>query len=109
VVVAGRTVTRFVALAQARLTRPWRDLQKQTKATLELSLKRKALVLSEAPSRSGERRSPKRERVGALVCCSCFSPSEEAHLWTRGGLAQARRARLSECAKTSQGLCRDLA
>ncbi|QCE11623.1 hypothetical protein DEO72_LG10g2858 [Vigna unguiculata] len=56
----------------------------------------KALVLSEAPSRSGERRSPKRARVRALACCSCFSPSEEPHLWARGCLAQARRARLSE-------------
>jgi len=27
--------------------------------------------------------------------CSC-SPGEEPHLWARGGLAQARRARLSE-------------
>ncbi|QCD79500.1 hypothetical protein DEO72_LG1g3142 [Vigna unguiculata] len=56
----------------------------------------KTLVLSEAPSRLGERRSPKRVRVRALACCSCFSPGEELHLWARGCLAQARRARLSE-------------
>ncbi|QCD90368.1 hypothetical protein DEO72_LG4g1323 [Vigna unguiculata] len=56
----------------------------------------KAFVLSEAPFRSGERRSPKRAHVRALACCSCFSPGEEPHLWARGCLAQARRARLSE-------------
>ncbi|QCE13652.1 hypothetical protein DEO72_LG11g647 [Vigna unguiculata] len=89
---------------------PRRDVQKQTRVTLELSLKRRALVLSEALSRSGDRRSPKRERVEALVCNCCLSPGEEPHLWARGGLAQARRARLSEHAKNlSGGLYRCLA
>jgi len=64
-----------------------RDLQKQTRVTFELSLMRRALVLSEAPSRSGERCSLKRERVGVLVCCCCPSPGEEPHLWARVGLS----------------------
>ncbi|QCE11091.1 hypothetical protein DEO72_LG10g2324 [Vigna unguiculata] len=52
-------------LAQARLTRTDQG------DTHELPLRRSALVLSEALSRSGERRSPKREGVKALGCrCS---------------------------------------
>ncbi|QCD79394.1 hypothetical protein DEO72_LG1g3034 [Vigna unguiculata] len=71
VVVAWRTMARPVTLAQARLTRLG-----ETCRSKKCSLKR--------------------ERVGALVCCCCLSPSEEPHLWARGGLTQARRARLSE-------------
>ncbi|QCD94567.1 hypothetical protein DEO72_LG5g2651 [Vigna unguiculata] len=78
---------------------PRRDLQKQARFTFELSLRRRSLVLSEVLSHSDKRRLPKRERVGALVCCCSLSPGEEPHLWTRGGLAQARRARLSERSK----------
>jgi len=79
-------------------------VQKQARVTLELLLRQRALVLSEALSRSGERRSPKRERVEAMVCCCYFSPSEEPNVWARGGLAQARRARLSKHAKNLPGL-----
>jgi len=60
------------------------------RVTLELSLRRRALVLSEALSHSGERRSPKQEYVEAFMCCCNLSPGEEPHLWARGGLAQAR-------------------
>ena len=82
---------------------PRQDVQKQARVILELSLRRRALVLSEAPSRSGERRSLKRERMEAMVCCCYLSPGEEHHLWAKGGLTQVRRARLSECAKNLSG------
>ena len=82
---------------------PRRDLQKQARITLKLSLRRRAIVLSEVLSRSSERRSPKRERVGTLVCCRSLSPGNEPHLWAMGGLAQARGACLSECAKNLPG------
>ena len=71
-------------LAQARLAEAGQGY------THELSLRRRALVLSEVLSRSGERRSPKREGVEALGCRCSFSPGEEPHLWARGGLAQVR-------------------
>jgi len=78
---------------------PRRDLQKPARVILELSLRRRALVLSEALSRSGERRLPKWGCVGALVCCYSLIPGEEPHFWAMGDLARARMARLSECAK----------
>ena len=55
---------------------PRRDLQKQARSILKLSLRRRTLVLSEVLYRSSERRSPKRERVGALACCCSLSPDE---------------------------------
>ncbi|QCD86162.1 hypothetical protein DEO72_LG3g683 [Vigna unguiculata] len=82
VAVARRTVARSDTLAQASLSR--------------LSATCRSRLGSHSNSRSGERRSLKRERVGALVCCSSLSLGEELHLWVRSGLAQARRARLSE-------------
>ncbi|QCD92700.1 hypothetical protein DEO72_LG5g768 [Vigna unguiculata] len=65
--VAGRKVTRPDILPQAtqsRLSETCRNGSELALA-LELSLKRRALVLSETPSRSGERGLPKRGRVGA--------------------------------------------
>ena len=44
---------------------PRRDLQNQARFTLELSLRQRALILSEVLSRSRERRTPKRERMEA--------------------------------------------
>jgi len=70
-------------LAQARLVGADQGMH-------ELSLRRRALVLSEPLSRSGERCSPKREGVEALGCHCSFSPGEEPQLWARSGLAQAR-------------------
>ena len=48
------------------------------------------LSLSEVLSRSGERRSPKRERVGAQGVSLQCSLSEGPNLWARSGVAQAR-------------------
>ena len=90
-------------LAQARLTGTDQG------DTHELSLRRSAIVLSEALSRSGERRSPKREGVKALGCrCSL---AQARNLTFGRGIVSLRRgrARLSECARIPQGLCRGLA
>jgi len=61
--VAGRIVTRSDVLAQANLTCLGETCRNKPSFTLEFSLKQRALVLSEVPSRSGERGSPKRERM----------------------------------------------
>jgi len=68
--VAGRTIMRPDVLAQAtqsRLSETCRNKSEPRRPSLvlELSLRRRALVLSEAPSRESERGSPKRGRVGA--------------------------------------------
>ena len=64
-VVVGRTVMRSDIFAQASLSRLGETSRNMPRFILELSLRRRALVLSEVLSRSGERGSPKRERVGA--------------------------------------------
>jgi len=66
VAVARRTVARSDTLAQASLS--------------HLSATCRSRLGSHSDSRSGERRSPKRERVRALVCCSSLSPGEQPHL-----------------------------
>ena len=63
--VAGRTVTRFDVLAQASLSCLGETCRNRPRFALKLSLRRRVLVLSEELSCSGERGSPKRERVGA--------------------------------------------
>ncbi|QCD83287.1 hypothetical protein DEO72_LG2g3631 [Vigna unguiculata] len=90
-------------LAQARLTGTYQG------DTHELSLRRSALFLSEALSRSSERRSPKREGVKALGC-RCNLAQARNLTFGRGVISLRRgRARLSECARISQGLCHGLA
>jgi len=63
VAVAGRTVARSVIFSQASLSHLGETCRNRLKFTLELSLRRRALVLSEALPRSGERDSSKRECV----------------------------------------------
>jgi len=57
--------------------------------------------LSEVTSRSSERGSPKRERVGTLARCCSLSPGEKPHLWARGGLAHCwpKRERVGTLAR----------
>jgi len=64
-VVAGRTVTRSDAFAQASLSHLGKTNRNTPRFILDLSLKRRALILSEVLSRSSERGSPKRELLGA--------------------------------------------
>jgi len=64
-VVAGRTMVRPNVLAQAAQSHLGETCRNRSKLALELSLRWRALVLSEVLSRSGERGSPKRGRVGA--------------------------------------------
>jgi len=64
-VVAGRIVAKPDVFAQATLSRLGETCRNRSKLAFELSFKQRALVLSEVLSRSGERGSPKRERVGA--------------------------------------------
>jgi len=83
-------------LAQASLSRLGENSRNWPKLLLELSLRRRAFVLSEEESRSNERVSPKRELV--VSCCSSLgcSSGKRPHLWTKSSLAQARRSRPSE-------------
>jgi len=61
----GRTVARPDVLAQTTQSRQGETCRNRSELALDLSLKQRALILSETPSRSGERGSPKRGRVGA--------------------------------------------
>ncbi|QCE11220.1 hypothetical protein DEO72_LG10g2453 [Vigna unguiculata] len=63
--VAGRTVARPDVFAQANLSRLGETCRNRARFALELSLKRRALVLSKELSCSGERGSPKQERMRA--------------------------------------------
>jgi len=63
VAVTGRTMARSVVFAQASLSRLGETRRNRPRFTLELSLRRRALVLSEVLPRLGEKGSPKRERV----------------------------------------------
>jgi len=65
IVVVGRTVARSDVIVQAGLSRLGETCRNRPRFALELSLKRRALVLSEVLSRSSERGSPKREHMGA--------------------------------------------
>ena len=74
----------------------------------EPSLKRRALVLSEALSRSGESHSPKRGGVKALGRYCGLAQARDLS-FRRGVISLKRgRARLSEPARTPS-TCRDLA
>jgi len=59
------TVARTDILAQANWSRLGKNNRSWPKFLLELSLRRRAFVLSEVSSRLGERGSPKREFVRA--------------------------------------------
>jgi len=58
-------MVRLDVLAQVTQSRLGETCRNRSKLVLELSLRRRALVLSEVSSRSGERGSPQRGRVGA--------------------------------------------
>jgi len=62
---AGRIVARTDTLAQASLSRLRETSRNMPRFLLSLSLRRRALVLREILSCTGERGSPKRELVGA--------------------------------------------
>ncbi|QCE15084.1 hypothetical protein DEO72_LG11g2093 [Vigna unguiculata] len=65
----------------------------------------RALVLSEALSRSSERRSPKREGVEALGCRCGLAQARNLAFGRRVVSLKRGRARLSEPAKVSQRPC----
>jgi len=96
VAVAGRIVARSDVFAQANLSHLGETCRTRPKFTLELSLRRRALVLSKVLSAQAKR-ARLSENAGEPEArrCSC-SPGEEPHLWARGDLAQARRARLNK-------------
>ena len=76
-----RTVARIDNLAQVTLSRLGENNRNLSRLLLELSLKRRAFVLSNEASRSGERVLPKRELVvsccGSLCCCTGERPHFE--------------------------------
>ena len=61
----GRIMASTNTLAQASLARLIENSKNRPRFLFELSLRRRALVLSEMLSRSGEKGSPKRRLVGA--------------------------------------------
>jgi len=81
---------RPVILAQATLSRLGETWRGQTLARARALAQAEGLSLSEVLSRSGERRSLKRERVGAWGVSLQCSLSDGPHLWARSGLAQTR-------------------
>ncbi|QCD86716.1 hypothetical protein DEO72_LG6g1561 [Vigna unguiculata] len=95
-----RTMAITDILAQASLSRLGENSRSWPKFLLELSLRRKAFVLSDEISRSIERVSPKRELMGAYCGSLGCGPGERPHLWAKSSLAQARRSRPSENSRT---------
>jgi len=91
---SGEKVTlspKRACLAQARLA-------ETSQVHIRALAQAESSCLSEAMSRSSEKGSPQRDRVETLACRYSFNPGEGPHFWAKGGLAQARRARLSEIA-----------
>jgi len=97
------TVAKSGIFAQASLSRLSENNRTLPWFLLELSLRRRAFVLSDEASRSGERVSPKREPVGACCVLLSCSSGERPHLWAKSSLAQARRSRPSENSRNLQG------
>jgi len=85
----GGDIRCLSCLGKNRKSLPW--------FVLELSLRRRAFLLSHESSHSSERVSPKRDLVGNL-CVFLFSsnPGEGPHFWAKSSLAQARRSRPNE-------------
>ena len=83
---------RPVILAQATLSHLGETCRGQTLARARALAKAEGHGLSGVPSRLGERRSPKRGRVGARGVLLQCSLSEGPHIWVRSRLAQARES-----------------
>ena len=94
--VAGRIVTKLDVFAQASMSHLGETSRNTPRFILELSLKRRALVLREILSRQARGALLSENSWELQVCRYSCSPSEEPHIWAKSGLAQARRARLSE-------------
>ena len=80
---------------------PRRDLQEQTRGFTN-SRRWRALVLSEALSRSGESHSPKRGGMKALGRCCGLAQARDLTIRREVVSLRRGRARLSEPARTSQ-------
>jgi len=80
-------VVRYVIFAQASLSHLGENSRSWPKFLLELLLRCRTLVLSEVLSRSGERGSPKRERVRAYLCFTWLWLRREAFPWAGSSLA----------------------
>jgi len=78
---------RPVILAQATLSHLGETCRGQTLARARALAKAEGHGLSGVPSRLGERRSPKRGRVGARGVLLQCSLSEGPHIWVRSRLA----------------------
>jgi len=68
---------------------PRRNLQRQTPTRARALAQAESFRLSETPSRSGERGSPKRGRVGFEVCAVGVAQARKSFFWARDMLAQA--------------------
>jgi len=67
-----------------------------------ISLRRRALVLGEKSSRSGESASPKQELVGnPCVFCLNLSPDKGLLFWAKSDIAQTKRSRPSESSQST--------
>ncbi|QCE14896.1 hypothetical protein DEO72_LG11g1902 [Vigna unguiculata] len=84
------TVARNVCSHPSGSVSPRRDLKKQARSTLELSLKRElSFERGFSLRREGLAKARTREDFGSSLQFYC--PGEGLCLWARGGLAQARR------------------
>jgi len=90
------------SLKRARLVKA-KIAEPRTWFCLSISLKRRAIVLGNMSSRSGEHALPKREIVRVLEFCSSISLRRRALFWATKHLAQARGLRLSK--KSWKVLC----
>jgi len=99
----ARTVEEYDILAQASGSRLSESIRNSPRLLRKLSLRRRALVLSEKSSRSSEEVSPKRENVKApLFHCS------SSHLGESSSLERENLSCLSECFQPERTLCRDV-
>ncbi|QCE10790.1 hypothetical protein DEO72_LG10g2022 [Vigna unguiculata] len=90
-------------LAEASGSRLSESIRNPPKLLLELSLRRRAPVLSEKSSRSVEEVSPKRENAKTpLFHCS------SSHLGEKGSPERENLSRLNECFQPKRDLCRDV-
>jgi len=92
------TVARTDSLAQMSSSHLGESSRSSPWFCSSISLRWRALILSDKSSSSSERTSPNGE-----FCLFCLnrSPGEEPLSWVKGELAQARRPRLSESSQSA--------
>jgi len=99
----ARIVGKTDILAQASRSRLSESITNPPRLSLELSLRRRALILSEKSSRSGEEVSPKRENAKTSLFHYLSS-----RLGEKGSLERENLSCLSECFQLERDWCRNV-